>query len=134
MTPARPLAASVVALGFASTLTAPMPAFAAPAPCERAENYAAQSGAELLRIDKLEVRTTAGERPTTKPDRSTENGPARDTAHRVLSDVDPTADDPDDSDTLSEGIGMLGVQVLDYLNLKDEAAPGQGAAAEQVAE
>src|SRR3954471_9526775 len=72
MTPARSLAASVVALGFASTLTTPVPAFAAPhrraapAPGERAENYAAQSGAELLRIDELEVRKPAAERPTTK--------------------------------------------------------------------
>ncbi|MGX6605360.1 LPXTG cell wall anchor domain-containing protein [Micromonosporaceae bacterium Da 78-11] len=57
MTPARSLAAGAVALGFASTLTAPMPALAAPELCERAENYAAQSGAELLKINQLSVRT-----------------------------------------------------------------------------
>lgn len=66
MTPARSLAASVVALGFAGALTAPPPAYAAPAPCERAENYAAQSGAELLRINRLELRTTGSERPADK--------------------------------------------------------------------
>jgi hypothetical protein len=57
MTPARSLAANVVLLGFASVLTAPAaPALAAPAPCERAENYAAQSGAEALRVNRLSVQ------------------------------------------------------------------------------
>src|SRR3954471_21980992 len=72
MTPARPLAASVLALGFASSLTAPLPAFAAPAPCERAENYAAQSGAELLRVDRLEIHNGEDERPVTKRKNSDE--------------------------------------------------------------
>jgi LPXTG-motif cell wall-anchored protein len=67
MTPARSLAASVIALGFASSFTAPLPAYAAPAPCERAENYAAQSGAEMLRIDRLDLHSTKDpERPTIK--------------------------------------------------------------------
>ncbi|MGK5680395.1 hypothetical protein [Actinoplanes sp. URMC 104] len=61
MTPARSLAASVVALGFASALTAPQPALAAPGPCDQ-PGFAAQSGAELLRINRLEVRTTAPRR------------------------------------------------------------------------
>src|SRR3954453_6426900 len=66
MKPARSLAVSVVALGFAGSVAAPpLPAYAAPAPCERAEGYAAQSGVELLRIDRLEVRG-GGERPVTK--------------------------------------------------------------------
>jgi hypothetical protein len=55
MTPARPLVASVVALGIAGVFTAPAPATAAPAPCEKAERYAAQSGAELLRLTKLDL-------------------------------------------------------------------------------
>ena len=55
MTPVRPLAASVVALSIAGAFT-PIPASAAPMPCERAENYAAQSGAELLRLNRLDLR------------------------------------------------------------------------------
>lgn len=54
MAPARSVAASVVALGFAGTLTVPLPALAAPG-CARPERYAAQSGAELLRIDRLDL-------------------------------------------------------------------------------
>jgi LPXTG-motif cell wall-anchored protein len=75
MTPARSLAASVIALGFASSLTAPLPAFAAPAPCEGAENYAAQSGAEMLRLDRLAWHTNSdSEQPSTK---SSPGSPAR---------------------------------------------------------
>src|SRR4051794_6724418 len=45
MTSARSLVAGAAALGFASFLTTPAPVFAAAAaPCERAANYAAQSG------------------------------------------------------------------------------------------
>jgi LPXTG-motif cell wall-anchored protein len=67
MTPARSLAASVIALGFASSLTAPLPAFAAPAPCDGAQNYAAQSGAQTLRIDRLAWhRSPDRERPSIK--------------------------------------------------------------------
>ena len=55
MTAVRPLAASVVALSIAGAFT-PIPASAAPVPCERAENYAAQSGAELLRLNRLDLR------------------------------------------------------------------------------
>ncbi|MBU2667655.1 LPXTG cell wall anchor domain-containing protein [Actinoplanes bogorensis] len=112
MTPARSLAASVVALGFAGALTAPQPALAAPAPCERAENFAAQSGAELLRINKLEVRTSAAERPRVKA----EEGESEDAA-------DAVTPDPEDSDTLSEGIGKIGAGALGYLG----AAPKQTA-------
>jgi hypothetical protein len=39
---------------LALTIAVPYPAAAAPAPCERAEGYAAQSGAQLLRVDRLE--------------------------------------------------------------------------------
>jgi hypothetical protein len=56
MTPARPLAVGVVTLGIASVVAAPVPAIAAPAPCERAERYAAQSGVELLRLNRLDLR------------------------------------------------------------------------------
>jgi hypothetical protein len=180
MTLARSLAASVVSLGFASSLTAAPPAFAAPAPCERAENYAAQSGAELLRINRLEVSTgNTAERPPAvaesgdqnDADRSnadttedggsgiasqggngiTESGygaatrggkdaapgsgndatargrgalpgvgaPAAGTADRVFganaTPFDPTDDTDEDSDTLSEGIGMLGEAALNRL-------------------
>src|SRR5689334_1845248 len=98
MTSARSLAASAVALGFASALTAPMPAVAAPAPCERAETYAAQSGAESMRIERLEVRAAAAERPTVENDEpDAESGrPAR----RVPGTTDPTTEDPRDSDTM----------------------------------
>src|SRR4051812_49087351 len=72
MTPARSLAASVVALGVASSLTTALPASAAPAACQRAENYAAQSGAEILRIDRLELRSAEADRPR-----------SGDTSHRV---------------------------------------------------
>jgi hypothetical protein len=132
MTPARSLAASVAALGFASALTGPLPALGAPAPCERAESYAAQSGAELLRIDELEVRKAAPERPTTKPGRDEEDGPA----DSVLSDVDPTTDDPDDTDSLSEGIGMFGSNLMDLMDLShvtvselDQGTGGSGGGA-----
>jgi hypothetical protein len=109
MTSARSLAASAVALGFASALTAPMPASAAPAPCERAESYAAQSGAESMRIERLEVRMVAPERPTAKndePDEESGGGPVGSAADRVLTE------DPNDSDTISEGLGMLGDAAL----------------------
>ncbi|MBL7260983.1 hypothetical protein [Paractinoplanes lichenicola] len=111
MTPARSLAASVAALGFASALTAPQPALAAPTPCERAENFAAQSGADLLKINKLEVNAPAGERPKTQE------------RARVLSGDDSVIPDPADSDTLSEGIGMTATGALGYLGL----APKSGA-------
>jgi len=55
MTPVRPLAVSAVALSIAGAFM-PIPASAAPAPCEGAGNYAAQSGAELLRLNKLDLR------------------------------------------------------------------------------
>ncbi|HEY0532489.1 MAG TPA: hypothetical protein VGD29_12925 [Actinoplanes sp.] len=77
MTPARSLAASVIALGFASSLTAPTPAFAAPGPCERAQNYAAQSGAEMLRIDRLAWHTSSDpERPSIKSSHSSDPSPS----------------------------------------------------------
>lgn len=74
MTPARPLAASVAVLGIAGVVGVPMPATAAPVPCARAERYAAQSGAELLRLNRLTLtpgpsadrpgaRTTGGSEP-----------------------------------------------------------------------
>src|SRR3954465_6229508 len=114
MKPARSLAVSVVALGFAGSVVAPPPAYAAPAPCERAEGYAAQSGAELLRIDRLEVRSGGGERPVTK-DETPADPPGDETgaADRVLNsgDLDSTPNGAD-SDTLSEGIGMLGQAVV----------------------
>jgi LPXTG-motif cell wall-anchored protein len=128
MTPARSLAASVVALGFASTLTAPLPAIAAPAPCERAENYAAQSGAELLRIDRLDMHSISGERPVSrsgadKPDGRSGDGPqgrpgadasaVQGADDRLLdhasgsSDRD-AADADEDGDLVSQGAGMMG--------------------------
>jgi LPXTG-motif cell wall-anchored protein len=62
----RSLVASAAALGFAGSFPAPTPVLAAVAPCERAESYAAQSGAEILKISRLSVRTAdAHERPAT---------------------------------------------------------------------
>ncbi|MFD0518793.1 hypothetical protein [Paractinoplanes durhamensis] len=125
MTPVRSLAASVVALGFAGTIAAPMPANAALVPCERAENYAAQSGAEALRIDKLEIRAEdrGSERPVTKAGQSAEKADedsgGEGAADRILGTgaaaIDPTAGG-EDADTLSEGIGILGEAVLDSVD------------------
>ncbi|MBM2618028.1 hypothetical protein JIG36_20950 [Actinoplanes sp. LDG1-06] len=136
MTPARSLAASVVALGFASALTAPQPALAAPAPCERAENFAAQSGAELLRINKLEIRSSA-ERPKVRDGRDREKagteGTAGGAAGRVLSGHDDSVvPDPEDSDTVSESIGMIGTGVLGYLGAAPKAATGTDGVADVV--
>ena len=61
MTPARPLAASVAALGIAGVFGVPVPATAAPGPCDRAERYAAQSGAELFRLTRLTLAPPAGD-------------------------------------------------------------------------
>lgn len=116
MTPVRSLAASVVALGFAGTLTAPLPAFAAPAPCERAENYAAQSGAELLRIDRLELHSTGLERPVVKSGTSATHADPSDSVReddvpgatdRLLV-PDPPADSPDPGASTDNGAGGLG--------------------------
>ena len=60
MTSARSLVAGAAALGFAGLFTAPTPAFAAAAPCEGAANYAAQSGAELLKISRMSIRAATG--------------------------------------------------------------------------
>ena len=103
MTPARSLAASAVALGLAGALAAPPPAFAAPAPCERAKNYAAQSGAELLRIDRLELRTTGSERPVDKS--GTSPSPA-DPSDSVREDPAPGAT-VRDSSSRSRNLGDL---------------------------
>lgn len=43
------------ALGVVGALLVPLPATAAPAPCEQALRYAAQSGAELIRIGSLDL-------------------------------------------------------------------------------
>ncbi len=64
MTPARPLAASVAALGIAGLFGVPEPATAAPAPCDGAERYAAVSGAELFRLNKLFLTPASDVRPT----------------------------------------------------------------------
>jgi hypothetical protein len=130
MKPARSLAISVVALGFAGSAAAPLPAYAAPAPCERAEGYAAQSGAELLRIDRLEVRSGGGERPVTK-DETPADPPGDETgaADRVLNsgDLDSTPNGAD-SDTLSEGIGMLGQAVVGSVRPDNEIIRRAGGA------
>lgn len=62
----RPGAAvRAAAFGLAGALITPLPAAAAPAPCEQAERYAAQSGAELIRLDKLDVGPAGRDRPVT---------------------------------------------------------------------
>jgi hypothetical protein len=67
MRPARSLAARITALGLAGAFaapaaatTAPLPAAAAPASCAGAGGFAAQSGAELIRLTRLEVRPGRG--------------------------------------------------------------------------
>ncbi|WP_203772199.1 hypothetical protein, partial [Paractinoplanes deccanensis] len=127
MTPARSLAASVVALGFTGALSAPQPAFAAPAPCERAESYAAQSGAELLRINKLAMRVPEVRYKKSRP--ATESAGA---TNGVLGTVEDPLPSPEDSDTLSEGIGMLGTAVLGPLSPQPKAAPGTDGEADVV--
>ena len=54
------LVASFVAIGFAGSMVAAPSAAFAGAPCARAENYAAQAGAESVRIDRLRVGPAAG--------------------------------------------------------------------------
>ncbi|MEU8821978.1 hypothetical protein [Actinoplanes sp. NPDC048796] len=132
MTPARSLAASVVALGFTGALSAPLPAFAAPAPCERAESYAAQSGAELLRIEKLAVQVPDVRYKKPKAETETESGPATGAAARVLDSVDDPITDPEESDTLSEGIGMLGTAMLGTLTPHPKAKAGTDGEADVV--
>jgi hypothetical protein len=150
MKPARSLAARVVALGFAGSVAAPLPAFAAPAPCEHAESYAAQSGAELLRIDRFEVRAGGTERPATEDAEHSGTGdsgaedstPPGGAAGRVLDgSIDPTRDDPDDTDTISEGIGTAGAAFLGSILPPDNpilprtfAADADGAAASPAAD
>ncbi|WP_030440711.1 hypothetical protein [Actinoplanes subtropicus] len=114
MKPARSLVVGVVALGFAGPVVAPPPAYAAPAPCERAEAYAAQAGAELLRIDRLEVRGGGGEHPVTKDETPGDRG---------AGNLDPAADG-NDSDTLSEGIGMLGQAIVGSVLRDDNGGEG----------
>ncbi|MFF5080660.1 hypothetical protein ACFY36_26705 [Actinoplanes sp. NPDC000266] len=128
MTPARSLAASVVALGFTGALSAPLPAFAAPAPCERAESYAAQSGAELLRIEKLAVQVPEVRYKKPKTESARDTGAAA----RVLGAVDDPIADPEDSDTLSEGIGMLGTAVLGSLTPRPKVKAGTDGEADVV--
>ncbi|GAA2694516.1 hypothetical protein [Actinoplanes palleronii] len=99
MTSATSLAASVAAIGFAGVLGVPGPAFAgAPAPCAGTQRYAAQSEAELLRIERLDLRGVvkrehgagitkrdSGERPTVTPSSSPAGGEA---GGAVVSDSD----------------------------------------------
>lgn len=85
MTPARPLAAAA-ALGIAGVIAVPaMPAAAAPAPCDRPERYAAQSGAELFRLNKLALRAT--------PDRTSPDRAAPDQAAPNRTEPDQAAPD-----------------------------------------
>ncbi|WP_433299948.1 hypothetical protein ACQP2F_01680 [Actinoplanes sp. CA-030573] len=136
MKPARSLAASVAAIGFAGSVAAPLPAFAAPAPCERAENYAAQSGAELFRIDRLEVRGggSGGERPVTREHGSAKDGSATARTLRAtgLAPTDGTGFDPtdhngEDSDSPSESIGETGVAILHQIFPNGSILPQAGA-------
>jgi hypothetical protein len=53
-------ARSLAVLGVAGVLGVPVPAAAAPAPCEGAEAYAAESGAELLAVNRLDLRPEGG--------------------------------------------------------------------------
>jgi len=54
----RMSAAGVVVLSLGATLATPLPSAAAPAPCEQAESYAAESGSQLFRLNKLDLRPT----------------------------------------------------------------------------
>jgi LPXTG-motif cell wall-anchored protein len=118
MTPARSLAASVIALGFASSLTAPLPAFATSAPCERAENYAAQSGAEMLRIDRLDLHSSKDlERPRVKSS-SSSSGDSSGGAERESATVTDSTDDllGPDADLTGGDLGNSGQGATGFLS------------------
>lgn len=51
--------AAAGAAGVVGMLLVPLPASAAPAPCEQAERYSAQSGSQILRLTDLRVGTNA---------------------------------------------------------------------------
>ncbi|WP_328464510.1 hypothetical protein OHA21_40995 [Actinoplanes sp. NBC_00393] len=103
-----------------STLTAPMPAFAAPAPssCERFEHFAAQAGAEVLRINRLDLGPLAG--AAHRDDESQNREDAGSPANRRGTDAAPSTGDtapsgraaiPSDSvpsDSGSQGSGRSG--------------------------
>ncbi|WP_433828088.1 hypothetical protein ACQP2E_01465 [Actinoplanes sp. CA-015351] len=59
MTPARSVITSVVALGVAGAITVPLPAFAHASSCAKPGSHAAQSSAQLLRINRLELGAVA---------------------------------------------------------------------------
>ncbi|GAA0524165.1 hypothetical protein GCM10010172_00710 [Paractinoplanes ferrugineus] len=129
MTPGRSLAASVVALGFAGTIAAPLPANAAPLPCAQSNNYAAQSGAEALRIDKLEIHS--GDRGDGRPvikDKSKQGTGGKSAADGILrsgaTSIDPTTDSDEGADTISEGIGVLGETALGSVDPRTKSGPG----------
>lgn len=103
MTPARSVAASVFALGFAGSLAAPTPAFAAP--CQQAGNYAAQSGAEMLRIDQLAGRS--GSSATKSSRLSTPPPPSMPSSSSGRSDSDSSGRSDGDSSGRS-GAGSSG--------------------------
>ncbi|GAA4596325.1 hypothetical protein BJY16_001975 [Actinoplanes octamycinicus] len=111
MTPARSLAASVAALGFAGTLTAPLPALAAPESCARPQRYAAQAEAELLRIQRLDLGAAAAKR---------EHGaglPKRD------SDERPSSPSPEPSSSASPAPEESAGKVLEELRTESSFAP-----------
>ncbi|GIF05317.1 hypothetical protein [Actinoplanes siamensis] len=126
MASARSLAASVAALGFASTVFAPLPAFAAtpgssasthtrqvaPAPCGRAERYAAQAEAELLRVERVDLRGGAA--------REDEAG----TANRKGGER-PSAG-PEGGERPSAGASESAEDVLEQLDDRSPGAAGRG--------
>ncbi|MEU4419539.1 hypothetical protein AB0F81_02865 [Actinoplanes sp. NPDC024001] len=118
MTPARSVAASVVALGFASTLTAPIPAFAAPAlaapalaapaPCQRFEHFAAQAGAEVIRINRLDLGPLAGPAHRNGPSGKGEAPPDGDKSAEPGAAGKRAASGPDASGAGASGAGASG--------------------------
>jgi hypothetical protein len=59
-------AAGAVVVSVGAALAVPVPAAAAPAPCEQAQTYAAESGIQFIRLNRLDLRPIGGDGdPTT---------------------------------------------------------------------
>ncbi|MEV6305154.1 hypothetical protein AB0M02_37475 [Actinoplanes sp. NPDC051861] len=134
MIPARSVAASVVALGFASTLTAPIPAFANPAPCQRFEHYAAQAGAQILRINRLETgplgvpgnrKADPGAAPGRKADPGAAPGRKTDPGAALGQKADPGAALGRKTDP-GAALGRKGVGKAGAPGAEDGERPGEG--------
>ncbi|MBB2945096.1 hypothetical protein FB565_004829 [Actinoplanes lutulentus] len=74
MTSARSVITSAVALGFAGAITVPLPALAHASSCAKPGSHAAQSSAQLLRINRLELGAVATPATRSSPGGSADSG------------------------------------------------------------